>query len=303
VIHADAHSSAAARADLRYEKAMKAGKASRTAELVCAGRAIANAWTEEPKLHDPTAFALLSERGRARVKQALSDVPPDGMRARAAWGYLRRQAKVMLTRTLAVDDAVREAASPQLVILGAGLDGRAWRMRELERVVVFEVDHPDSQRMKQARASALTRVAEDIRFVPVDFVKDSLDAALTTAGHDPARATTWLWEGVVMYLTPADVEATLAVIARRSSAKSRLVIVYHSPAFFLPLVSLFLRRYGEPFRSAFEPEAMRALLWKYDFSVVRDDSANAIGARLSAALGEATKYGKHLRVVTADRAR
>ena len=56
------------------------------------------------------------------------------------------------------------------------------------------------------------------------------------AGHDPARATTWIWEGVVMYLTRADIEATLAVVARRSAPGSRLVVLYLSPALISRLV-------------------------------------------------------------------
>jgi hypothetical protein len=44
------------------------------------------------------------------------------------------------------DGAIRTAAYPHVVILGAGLDGRAWRMSELADAIIFEVDHPDSQR-------------------------------------------------------------------------------------------------------------------------------------------------------------
>jgi len=209
----------------------------------------------------------------------------------------------MLVRTIAIDDALRAVGSPQVVILGAGLDGRAWRMPELANVVVFEVDHPDSQRVKRARIPALTPGAHDIRFVPVDFERDSLSDALANAGHDPARPTTWIWEGVVMYLTPADVEATLGAIARRSAATSRLVIVYHSPALLLRLAGLYLRYLGEPLRSAFQPSAMRALLAKYGFVVARDDDIHALAAALAPGLAEAMKVAKHLRVVTADRAR
>ncbi len=39
--------------------------------------------------------------------------------------------------------------TPQVVILGAGLDTRAWRMPGLDGVTVFEVDHPDTQRRKR----------------------------------------------------------------------------------------------------------------------------------------------------------
>jgi hypothetical protein len=38
---------------------------------------------------------------------------------------------MMVARTLEIDNAVRRAQTPQVVILGAGLGGRAWRMAEL----------------------------------------------------------------------------------------------------------------------------------------------------------------------------
>src|SRR5688500_18707239 len=47
-------------------------------------------------------------------------------------------------RTAAIDDAIRESVQAgvgQLVVLGAGLDARAYRMPELREVRVFEVDH------------------------------------------------------------------------------------------------------------------------------------------------------------------
>ncbi len=265
------------------------------------GRAVAHGRTSVARFADPTALALLPEDARARVERVRAGTPATGLRARVERGYLNRQSKMMVARTVAIDDAVRAAASPQLVILGAGLDGRAWRMPELRDVVVFEVDHPDSQRDKRARSTALTPVARDIRFVPVDFARDDLDEALASAGHDPARATTWIWEGVVMYLTLADIEATLAVIDRRSAAASRLIVAYHSPWPLLRLVGLLLRRIGEPLRSAFTAEAMRGLLAKHKFEVVQDEDVPTIGAGLSAEIARATRVVKHLRIATAVR--
>ena len=278
---------------------MKPGQASMTAELVCMGRAIADGRT--PAFSDPTALPLLSDRARERVQRVRSGVAPKGLRESVIHGYLARQAKVMVARTMAIDDAVRAAAAPELVILGAGLDGRAWRMRELADAIVFEVDHPDTQREKRARTGALTQAAREVRFVPVDFARDDLDAALSAAGHDPTRPTTWIWEGVVMYLDRAAISATLDVVARRSTSGSHLIILYHAPAPVLRLVGLLVRRVGEPLRSAFTDVQMRALLAEHDFDVVRDRSIPEVGAELSAELGKAASVAKHLRVVTAAR--
>lgn len=208
---------------------------------------------------------------------------------------------MMVARTVAIDAAVRAAASPQVVILGAGLDGRAWRMPELRDTLVFEVDHPDTQRDKRARVPELTQTAREVRFVPVDFTRDSIDDALSAAGHDTGLATTWVWEGVVMYLERADIEATLRVIEKRSTSKSLLTIAYISPALIRWLVAVFVRRLGEPFRSVFTADAMRELLVRSGFRVLKDEDLVTISGALSAELAEATRPMKHLRIVTAER--
>jgi methyltransferase (TIGR00027 family) len=278
---------------------MRKGQASKTAEYVCMGRALAHGVLVPERFQDPTASVLLPEQARREVEGERSLPAPQGLRQRMRQEYLKTQAMMMVARTVAIDDAIRAARSAQLVILGAGLDGRAWRMPELEKVSVFEVDHPDSQREKRDRAARLTPASCDIRFVPVDFEHDALDAALAAAGHDESRSTTWVWEGVVMYLSRADIEATLAVVQRRSAPGSQLLIVYHAPALILGVVSLFLRRIGEPLRSAFTPEQMRALLGRYGFEVSADRDLPSIGATLSAEIAGVARRVKHMRIVTA----
>src|SRR5207253_7405602 len=80
-----------------------------------------------------------------------------GWRARFRYEHLMRESQMMVARTVAIDSELRNAAAPQVVILGAGLDGRAWRMGELVTSLVFEVDHPDSQQQKLQRLASLTR--------------------------------------------------------------------------------------------------------------------------------------------------
>jgi O-methyltransferase involved in polyketide biosynthesis len=301
---------------------MKPGRGSQTAVLVCAARAVAHeaGWT--PAFSDPTAMALLPEAGRARARRFLDGPPPKGAREAWAHGHLDRLAKMMTVRTVTIDEAVREARAPQLVILGAGLDGRAWRMPELAEVDVFEVDHPDSQRDKRGRveareparepgatdargpgAGALTSTARSVRFVAVDFASadHDLDAALAAAGHDPRRPTTWIWEGVVMYLTPAEVAATLAVVQRRSAPGSRLVVLYHAPGFMLKIVGLLVRRLGEPLRSVFTPAQMRELLARHGFTVLRDDALPDLARAVAPKIADALRFMHHTRIAVVQR--
>lgn len=284
---------------------MKPGTESQTAVLVCMGRALAHARGAVERFDDPTAMPLLPDAARQRVQRVLAGDAPRSRREGFARNHVERLSYMMVPRTVAIDDAIRGAGSggvlPQLVTLGAGLDGRAWRMPALADATVFEVDHPDSQRTKQQRAAALEQAAADVRFVPVDFEHDDLDAALTVAGHDSDRPTTWVWEGVVMYLEKADVEATLRVIARRSAPGSRLIIGYHSPALLLHLIGWVVRRLGEPLRSSFRPAEMRALLEAHGFRVRIDQDAPTIASGLSAEVARWTRPMRHLHVVTAER--
>jgi methyltransferase (TIGR00027 family) len=269
--------------------------------MVGAGRAAAHGKTDVARFSDPTALPLLPDDARQEVERFRSGAKPSSVKERLRQAYLASASKVMAVRTVAIDDAVRSSSNPQLVILGAGFDGRAWRMSELRNVVVFEVDHPDTQREKRERAGTLTPAATDIRFVPVDFQHDSLDAALSAAGHDATHATTWVWEGVVMYLSAAEIEATLDVILRRSAPGSRLVVLYHRKAFMLRLVGFVVGRMGEPLKSSFTPDSIRVLLERFGFRVTRDGSLHDFGVELSPTVGEVTRRTRHLRIAIADR--
>jgi methyltransferase (TIGR00027 family) len=269
--------------------------------MVCAARAAAHGRTAVAAFADPTALALLPEDARQRIERFHSGVPPRSVRERIRYAVVEKRSKMMIARTVSIDGSIRDAASPQVVILGAGLDGRAWRMPELADATVFEVDHPDSQREKRERAASLRQAARDVRFVPVDFTRDRLEDALASAGHDPARQTTWVWEGVIMYLERADIEATLRVVEARSAPGSRLVVVYHSPSMLRQVGGVFLGRLGEPFRSAFTADEMLTVLAGFGFAVVQDDDLASIATRLSAELADTKRFLKDVRIVTAER--
>ena len=223
---------------------------------------------------DPTARVFLNDKGKksmAKVELAARS-GRQGMRMEMA----RAMGDMIALRTAAIDAAVREAIASgarQLVILGAGYDGRAWRMRELAGVQVFEVDHPATQGDKRARLAELPPPAGVVHFVPVNFERESLDAALDRAGHDRQTPTCWIWEGVVMYLTRDAMRATLASVAGRSAPGSILIVNYHTEhrRWF---ARLMFRLIGEPQISAWTPEEMAADMRSSGF-VVRGDTGMA----------------------------
>jgi methyltransferase (TIGR00027 family) len=276
---------------------MRKGNASRTAKWVTYVRGLAHAgFTQVQGFKDPVARELL-DTGWRRLLDGTEAV----LKRRRFDGLLRDEVDLLALRTVVIDEAVREALArgvKQIVILGAGLDGRAWRL-PLTGVRVFEVDHPDTQRYKRAQLGALESTAERVDFVPVDFEKTSLGEALDAAGHDCGAPTVWIWEGVVMYLTPEAVQATLRAIAVRSAAGSTLVVNYHT-AFRISPVRLLLRAIGELDRSAYSVEEMRARLGSAGFEVSRDEGVEEWTARYG---GNTRAYdaARTCRIVTSRR--
>lgn len=212
-------------------------------------------------------------------------------------------------RTRAIDAALREgvaAGLAQLVVLGAGLDARAWRMPELAGVRVFEVDHPSTQAFKRARVGDRAPEARDVRFVPVDFARDALSDALAAAGHDVQAPTFWVWEGVTMYLPPAAVRTTLASIAQRSARASRVAVTYATPRasplgpLAVRVAHVGFRLLGEPILGPRTSGEMRAELGDAGFRVTDDLSATQWDDRYGDGRRRLLLMDEHLAVAVSD---
>lgn len=279
---------------------MKAERPSRTAHFVTHGRALADAGLSHiPDFRDPTARVFLNEKGKrslARTERSARE----GKR-----GFSLEMARVMADmialRTTAIDAAVRDAiaaGATQLVIVGAGYDGRAWRMSELAGVKVFEVDHPATQAEKRAHLAELPAAKAIVTFVSMDFQHQSLGAVLERAGHDRSSPTCWIWEGVVMYLTRDVMRATLAAIADRSAPGSTLIVNYHTLHRRL-FARLMFRLIGEPQISAWTPEEMAADLRSVGFVVREDSGMHDWNARFAAGKAKVER-GSYMRIAIAQ---
>jgi methyltransferase (TIGR00027 family) len=135
----------------------------------------------------------------------------------------------LLCRTCAIDDAVNAAMSHGLrtvVLLGAGLDIRPYRLASLATATVFELDLPDVQTFKKKRLVAhLGSIPPRVRLISTDFQTQPLETTLSAAGLGPNEPAIFIWEGVTQYLEPASVDAVLKTIAARPSG-TELVFTY-----------------------------------------------------------------------------
>ncbi len=185
-----------------------------------------------------------------------------------------------------VEQAI-EAGLRQAVILGAGLDTRAHRLAALHEADVYELDFPSTQAEKQAAAGALPRSCKSLRYVPIDFERDEIGERLASSGHDPARPTLWLLEGVAPYLTMAALARLLQQVSHASAQGSILVLSYVPDGMLWmklakPAFSVLLRIVGEPLKTPLAPALLHRMLERHGLRVVRDLSprewARAIGA-------------------------
>jgi methyltransferase (TIGR00027 family) len=147
-------------------------------------------------------------------------------------------------RTAFFDHTLLDACAAglgQVVIVGAGYDGRALRFRQ-PGVTFFEVDHPATQADKVERLRMLGIDSAHIRFVPVDLRRDSLARQLEAAGHAATQPTHFLCEGVTSYLPLQGLRSLVQTVADRAAQLSTLAIDFVEPAHTRPLGSrLFLR--------------------------------------------------------------
>jgi methyltransferase (TIGR00027 family) len=149
---------------------------------------------------DPYASMLAGERGVAAM--AASE--------RAAGG----ENAFLPVRTRYFDDALTAAVKDgcrQVVLLGAGLDTRAYRLDVPADVIWFEIDRPEIFAAKEpAMAGATARCAR--LTVPADLSGD-WPGSLREAGFEPERPTAWVAEGLLFYLAPEQVGDVLSTAA------------------------------------------------------------------------------------------
>lgn len=147
----------------------------------------------------PLARLLVSLRGEVPADQ--QDYLADGVSATSP--LTRMMGDYMAVRTHFFDTHLRATAaagSRQVVLLGSGLDVRAYRMPWPRGTRIFEIDSAEVHAFKDellARTD-LRPTAERIKIS--SDVTGEWREMLAAAGFDNARPSSWLLEGLLFYL-------------------------------------------------------------------------------------------------------
>ena len=249
------------------------------------------------RFRDPLAVCFLGRSMRTAVAAAKKSRMVHAMLARfidRRWPGARVSG---VARTIFIDNALREALRSdveQVVILGAGYDSRAYRIDEMKRIAVFEVDRAETQRHKRERLlCALGSLPRHVEFVEMDFARDALSRALTSAGFAPERKTFFIWEGVTHYLELQAVDATMRFVGGCAAGSTLAFTYVHrglldgSAAFTIsPNVVRYLDDAGERWKSGFYPGELREYLRARGLRLIEDLGAIEYGARCMGAESE-----------------
>jgi methyltransferase (TIGR00027 family) len=134
----------------------------------------------------------------------------------------------MACRKHFIDDKLNAALDDidAVVILGAGLDTRPYRLTRQRRIPVFEVDQPvNIARKARTVRRVLGELPLSVQLVALDFERDDLLTSLAEHGYRTDHRVFFIWEGVTQYLTEDGVRRTLDGL-RAAARGSRLVFTY-----------------------------------------------------------------------------
>lgn len=260
---------------------MHPGRRSTTSTWDSAIRAL---YTQAPAayalLDDPAALPLLPLKWGATLR-VLGALPLGTRAAHRVLGLVSQGLSYdVALRTAAVDDVVRrasEAGIEQLVLLGAGLDTRAWRIPELERSMVYELDYPSTQAYKRPRIEALTPLSSGVQFCPIDFERQAIGRALDAAGFQRQERSVWVSESVTPFLSRPAVDAMIDAMAACAAPGSLVALTYVPPHYARRLVRGFAEKLAsaidEPVKTTLDSAELASSLSRHGFAVESDESA------------------------------
>ena len=265
---------------------MKSGKASWTAEVTAIFRATESLRPTQVRLfYDKYAAKFLRSSFRLILKNRL-------FAKFVLWLMIDRRfpgaTDTIVSRIRFIDDCLKDCITEgveQLVILGAGYDARAYRFNELKNKLVFEVDHPNTQKLKKNKIlNIFGSLPHYIVYVPVDFEKDKLISKLTEAGYNQNLKTLFLWEGVCKYLTRNAVNELLTAVSGNSCKGSSIVFDYlfqsmidrTSGSMLADRMLNFQAKKGEPYLFGLQENNPEQLILGKGFSKVKNATAENI---------------------------
>ncbi|BCL39646.1 SAM-dependent methyltransferase [Nostoc sp. MS1] len=178
-----------------------------TAKVMAAARAVENQ-RPDALFTDPLAAQLA---GKEAIEAAIPRLEE----------YEKQGRPYSSVRTRFFDDFLNKYSLNirQIVLLGSGMDTRAFRLHWQKETHLYEIDQPDVLLYKESVLNTITPNCERYS-IYADLKESSWVQSLIENGYQPSEPSIWLLEGFLYYLNPIEVKNLLTNIQNMSVAGS-----------------------------------------------------------------------------------
>ena len=212
----------------------------------------------------------------------------------------------LICRTRFIDDLIEESTSAgieQYVILGAGYDSRAYRLKLPPKLKIFEVDQPEVQGIKRLKLPKNISNRKNIIYVSIDFNNQSLKEQLLDAGFDKSKSTIYTLEGVSQYIPKEALSSTLKELATLNANSNSKIFIsyvnkllledskacfgmgYSRPEKAIKFIINGAKKVGEPWISFYSAEEIQNLLSENGFIVIENQTLADLNSKYFAPVG------------------
>ena len=212
----------------------------------------------------------------------------------------------LISRTRFIDDLIEKTTldkAEQYVILGAGYDSRAHRLKLSSGLKIFEVDQSEVQKIKISKLPDEIPNAENITYVSVDFNHQSLKNQLLNSGFDKSKSTIYTLEGVSQYITREALNSTLSELALltpnsnatffisyvnrllREDPKACFGIGYSKPERAAKFITNGAAKVGEPWISLYSSKEIEDLLSQNSFTLTENKTLADLNSKYFTPVG------------------
>lgn len=140
---------------------------------------------------------------------------------------------LVMNRTVYFDSIIDKAkdSAEQFVLMGAGLDTRAYNDLKDSGLRIFELDQAVMQPLKRQYLQKAGIDTAHVTFVETNFSQEDWFSSLTAAGYEESKRTIFLWEGVTLYLGEKSVRNTLRTVKANAAEGSVIVADIYARSF------------------------------------------------------------------------
>lgn len=212
----------------------------------------------------------------------------------------------LISRTRYIDDLIEKstfANIEQYVILGAGYDSRAHRLKLPSKLKIFEVDQSEVQELKRLRLPDNMPNRESITYVDIDFNHQSLKEQLINVGFDQNKSTIFTLEGVSQYISREALDATLKEVADLNPNSNSKIFIsyvnkllkedskacfgkgYSKPEKAVSFITNSAAKMGEPWISFYSAEEIESILSQNNFTLIENKTLAELNSKYFTPVG------------------